>query len=191
MKNTADDQEVTTSGINIPISVKETAKGYEASETPSRSKMPMQEPITQEPITMSKQKESIASSYESETQAATMPKTRKQDEELSIPPLEGLSQQDPVLTNTVRSLLKSLWAIAVSKAIQHRFPIISTKVTIFDDPTEGERKAVLRLYCRANLDQSLPFWDSLEEGVQNLLNALNATERTTFITKIDLRVHWE
>lgn len=110
--------------------------------------------------------------------------------ETAIPKLEGLAAQDPALTDAVRRLLRGLWAIVVSRALQVGFPTQRTIVSVFEDPTEQERKAVLRLACNANAAQALAFWDSLESDLRSWLDTLSANERTTFITRMGLRVHW-
>lgn len=109
-----------------------------------------------------------------------------------IPKLEGLDDRhDLILTNSVRKLLRTLWAIVVSRALQINFPLSKTAVSIFEDPTERERKAVLRLVCKANASQALAFWDSLETDLQDWVKMLTENDRTTFITKLGLRVHWQ
>lgn len=110
--------------------------------------------------------------------------------EVHIPPLEWSVRAHPVLTNQVRMLLRTLWAIVVSRSTQLRFPLSKTVVSVFIDPTEGESKAVLRLSCNASISQALAFWDSLEPDLQSWLNNLTEYERAVFITKISLRVYW-
>ena len=111
--------------------------------------------------------------------------------EVYIPRLEWSVKSHPVLTNQVRALLQTLWAIVVSRATQLRFPIRKTIVSIFKDPTEEETKAVLRLTCNANVTQALAFWDSLEPDLQDWLQTLSDPERTIFLTNIALRVYWQ
>lgn len=111
--------------------------------------------------------------------------------EIVIPSLEWLVGQDPVLTDTVRRLLTTLWAIVVSRALQADFPLGRTTVSVFQDPTEQERKAILRLTCNASAAQALAFWDSLEPDLQSWLETLRENDRTTFISKLGLRVHWQ
>jgi hypothetical protein len=110
--------------------------------------------------------------------------------EVRIPPLEWSVRAHPVLTNQVRTLLRTLWAIVVSRSTQLRFPLSKTVVSVFTDPTEGESKAILRLSCHASISQALAFWDSLETDLQGWLNNLAEYERVVFITKISLRVYW-
>lgn len=110
--------------------------------------------------------------------------------ERGIPKLEWPARQDPTLTSAVRRLLTPLWAIVVSRALQVGFPVHKTVVSIFEDPTEQERKAVLRLASSASVSQALAFWDSLEPDLQNWLATLSENDRTTFITKLGLRIHW-
>jgi len=110
--------------------------------------------------------------------------------EISVPELGGLTKADPILTDRVRRLVKVLWAIVVSRALQVGFPLVRTTVSIFEDPTEQERKAVLRLICNASAVQAIAFWDSLEPDLQDWLATLSETDRQTFITKLSLRVHW-
>lgn len=109
---------------------------------------------------------------------------------VGVPKLEWPSGQDPILTDIVRRLLRTLYVIVVSRALQVGFPLRGTIVSVFQDPTEQERKAVLRLACNANVTQALAFWDSLETDLQSWLERLSEYERTTFITKLGLRVHW-
>jgi len=106
------------------------------------------------------------------------------------PRLEWPSLVDPALTNTVRRLLGILWAIVVSRALHTSFPLRRTVVSIFEDPTEPDRKAVLRLSSDASVTQSLAFWNSLEPDLQGWLKTLSKNDRLTFITKLALRVHW-
>lgn len=110
--------------------------------------------------------------------------------EIVIPKMEWLTKHDPILTDSVRKLLTTLWAIVVSRAVQTRFPLGRTTVSVFQDPTEQERKALLRLTCNASGAQALAFWDSLEPDLQSWLDKLSENDRTTFITKLGLRVHW-
>lgn len=133
--------------------------------------------------------ESEAQTWTAEARA--MGKNRRTSApELGIPDLEWPARQDPSLTATVRHLLNDLWAIVVSRALQTGFRLDRTTVSVFEDPTEHEHKAVLRLTCSANASQTLAFWDSLEPDLQNWLQTLAQSDRTTFITKIGLRVHW-
>ncbi len=110
--------------------------------------------------------------------------------EARIPELEWPARQDPILTDSVRRLLKALGAIVVSRALQVGFPLHRTIVSVFEDPIEQERKAILRLACSASASQALAFWDSLEPDLQGWLKTLSENDRTTFITKLGLRVHW-
>jgi len=107
-----------------------------------------------------------------------------------FPKLEGFTRADPVLTDRVRRLIRVLWAIVVSRALQVGFPLVRTTVSVFEDPTEQARKPVLRLFCKATAVQAIAFWDSLEPDLQGWLATLSEADRTTFITKISLRVHW-
>ena len=109
---------------------------------------------------------------------------------VTLPRLEGLGIQDPILTDSVRKLLRVLWSIVVSRALQGSFPLHSTAVAIFEDPSEDERKALLRVVCRASAAQAIAFWDSLDLDLQAWLRRLNDRDRTTFLTTISLRVHW-
>jgi hypothetical protein len=111
--------------------------------------------------------------------------------EVYIPRLEWSVKSHPVLTHQVRALLQTLWAIVVSRALQLRFPICKTIVSVFTDPTEEETRAVLRLTCDANVTQALAFWDSLEPDLQDWLKTLSESERTIFLTRIALRVYWQ
>jgi hypothetical protein len=106
------------------------------------------------------------------------------------PSLKWPAKAHPVLTNQVRDILQTLWSIVVSRAIQLSFPLRETVVSVFTDPTEDESKAILRLTCEVNISQALAFWDSLEFDLQNWLNKLSDNKRTTFLTKISLRVYW-
>ena len=110
--------------------------------------------------------------------------------EVYIPPLEWPVRIHPALTNKVRTLLRTLWAIVISRSTQLRFPISKTVVSVFTDPTEGESKAILRLSCDASISQTLAFWDRLEPDLQDWLNNLTEYERVVFITKISLRMYW-
>ena len=110
--------------------------------------------------------------------------------EMGIPKLGWPAGQDPVLTDSVRGLLRVLWAIVVSRALQVGFPLRQAVVSVFEDPTEQERKAILRLACNANVTQALAFWDSLEPDLQSWLETLRENDRITFITRMGLRVHW-
>ncbi len=109
---------------------------------------------------------------------------------LAVPRLEGLGTHDPILTDSVRKLLRVLWSIVVSRALQGSFPLHSTAVSIFEDPSEDERKALLRVVCHASAAQAIAFWDSLDPDLQGWLRRLNDRDRTTFVTTISLRVHW-
>lgn len=110
---------------------------------------------------------------------------------MGIPELEWPTRADSALTVSVRRLLRTLWAIVVSRAMQVSFPLRRTVVSVFEDPTEQERKAVLRLGCNATVAQALAFWDSLEPDLQDWLKTLSKNDRTTFITNVSLRVHWQ
>jgi hypothetical protein len=110
--------------------------------------------------------------------------------ETGIPKLEWPARQDPVLTTAVRSLFRALWAIIVSRALQVGFPLHRAIISVLEDPTEQERKAVLHLTCTANVVQALAFWDSLEPDLQSWLETLRENDRITFITRMGLRVHW-
>lgn len=112
------------------------------------------------------------------------------ERETKIPKLEWPEQQDPVLTDIVLKLIKSLWAIVVSRALQLRFPLVRTIVSTFVDPTEHEHKAVLRLMCDASVSQAIAFWDSLEDDLQDWMETLSDRERALVISKLGLRVHW-
>lgn len=109
---------------------------------------------------------------------------------IRVPSLEWPVKSHPVLTSQVRRLLSTLWAIVVSRSSQLRFPILNTTVTIFTDPDERESKALLRLTSDTNITQALAFWDSLEPDLQDWVKTLTEHERTTFISKISLRVYW-
>jgi hypothetical protein len=104
--------------------------------------------------------------------------------------LEGLDKHDPVLTSTVRDMLRTLWAIVVSRAIQTEFPLRRTAVSVFRDPEEEHPRALLRLSVKANAAQAIAFWDSLEKDLQDWLNGLHENYRLTFLRTISLRVHW-
>ncbi len=104
--------------------------------------------------------------------------------------LEGLDKHDPALTSTVRSMLRTLWAIVVSRAIQSEFPLRRTAVSVFRDPEEEQPRALLRLFVKANAAQAIAFWDSLEKDLQDWLGGLNEHRRLTFLRTISLRVHW-
>lgn len=119
------------------------------------------------------------------------PETANGIKEFDIPPLKVSTKAHPVLTNKVRELLRTLWAIIVSRSIQLNFPLRSTTISVFTDPTEEESKAVLRLVCNTSISQALAFWDSLEYDFQNWLKYLSEHDRTIFITKISLRVYWQ
>ncbi len=106
------------------------------------------------------------------------------------PELEWPSASDPTLTNTVRRLIRILWAIVVSRALHLSFPLNSTVVSTFEDPTELDRKTVLSATSDASVAQVLAFWDSLEPDLQNWLKTLNKTDRITFITKLSLQINW-
>ena len=110
--------------------------------------------------------------------------------EVHIPPLEWSVRAHPVLTNQVRTLLRTLWAIVVSRSTQLRFPLSKTVVSVFTDPTGGESKTVLRLSCNTSIGQALAFWDSLELDLQGWLSNLTEYGCAVFITKISLRVYW-
>lgn len=109
---------------------------------------------------------------------------------IRLPGLEWPAKTHPILTNSVRTLLETLWAIVVSRATQLRFPLEKTVVSIFTDPNERESKAILRLTCNTNITQAMAFWDSLEPDLQDWLKHLTERERIIFITKISLRVYW-
>ncbi len=128
---------------------------------------------------------------ESQSQLGRVPKGDKSRIiEIGVPKLEGLTKADPVLTDRVRRLVKVLWTIVVSRALQVGFPLVRTTVSTFEDPTEQECKAVLRLTCNASALQAIAFWDSLEPDLQDWLAKLSEADRATFITKLSLRVHW-
>jgi hypothetical protein len=107
-----------------------------------------------------------------------------------FPELEWPPTQDPTLTQSVRRLLRLLWGVVVSRALQTRFPLQRTIVSITYDPNEQQRTAALRLVCRATATQAIAFWDSLEPDLQSWLATLSENDRITFITKVGLRVHW-
>lgn len=107
-----------------------------------------------------------------------------------VPKLEGLDRQDHILTHSVRKLLRALYAIVISRALQVGIPIYRTIISVFEDPTEQYRKAILRLSCEANAVQALAFWDSLEPDLKNWVDTLSENDRTTYITKLGLRIHW-
>lgn len=110
--------------------------------------------------------------------------------QVGIPRLEWPVQHSPVLTDRVLRLLRVMWAIVVSRALQTAFPLDKTVVSVFHNPADQEGKAVLRLYCPATMVQALAFWDSLEPDLQSWLAKLSDNDRTTFITRLALRVHW-
>ena len=129
--------------------------------------------------------------FDDQSQSGHVPKDGKSRIiEIRIPKLDGLTRADPILTDRVRRLVRVLWAIVVSRALQVGFPLLTTTVSIFEDPTEQERKAVLRLTCNASAAQAIAFWDSLEPDLQDWLATLSEPDRTTFITKMSLRVYW-
>ena len=107
-----------------------------------------------------------------------------------IPPLTFPTVAHPVFTDQVRGLLDNLWAIVVSRAAQLQFPISNTVASAFTDPTENISKAILSLFCQANISQALAFWNSLEPDLQNWLKSLDTNDKETFLSKISLRVYW-
>jgi hypothetical protein len=108
----------------------------------------------------------------------------------AIPRLEWPTRADPILTDSIRRLLQLLWVTVVSRALQVHFPLHRTIVSLFDDRTEQDRKAILRLICNATATQAIAFWDSLEPDLRSWLDTLNENDRITFITRLGLRVHW-
>lgn len=109
----------------------------------------------------------------------------------AIPKLEWLVKQDPVLTNKVRKLLATLYAIVISRALQVGIPLQRSTISVFEDTVEQERIAILRLTCNVNAPQALAFWDSLEPDLQTWLRTLGENDRTTYITRVGLRIHWQ
>ena len=107
-----------------------------------------------------------------------------------IPAIKWPDRANPILTNRVCEMLETLWAIVVSRAFQLGFPLRETTVSVFIDPTENRSKAILRLTCQTNIAQALSFWDSLEPDLQNWLSKLSESDRTTFLTKISMRIYW-
>src|SRR3990172_6823883 len=141
--------------------------------------------ITLQAPTPSEQLTWIESPLEGEIHSSrTIQMGESRDIGIRIPRMEWPVGQDPVLTSSVRGLLGALWAIVVSRALQGGFPLQKTTVSVFEDPTEQERKAVLRLACSVNAAQALAFWDSLEPDLQSWLDTLRENDRTTFHTKI-------
>ena len=120
-------------------------------------------------------------------------KGRKEEEPTKaiwIPQLEGLDKHDPILTSTVRDMLHKLRAIVVSRAMQTRFPLRRTVVSVFRDPEEERSQALLRLFVDANAPQAIAFWDSLEKDLEDWLEGLDEHLRLRFLRDISLRVHW-
>lgn len=170
-----------------PIAVKEALLSFKTRETILYTM-----PAGGEPVSFNQPVHRPELSFEVPTQLYnTLQSGKSRVIETSIPKLEWLTGADPTLTSSVGHLLRVLWAIVASRAIQVGFPLRRTVVSVFADPTEGERKVVLRLFCNTNAVQALAFWDSLEADLQGWLATLNEYDRTTFITKVGLRVHWE
>ncbi|MBI2857537.1 MAG: hypothetical protein HYX90_00545 [Chloroflexi bacterium] len=120
--------------------------------------------------------------------------SKRADEERTkpyIPRLQWPPNANPVLTDKVRTLLRKLWAVVMSRAAQSGFPVRKAVVDVFSDPNEGNTKAILRLTCEAKLGETLAFWDSLEPDLQLLLDSLTEYERKTFNRKISLRMYWQ
>ena len=87
-------------------------------------------------------------------------------------------------------MLHKLRAIVVSRAMQTRFPLRRTVVSVFRDPEEERSQALLRLFVDANAAQAIAFWDSLEKDLEDWLEGLDEHLRLRFLRDISLRVHW-
>lgn len=109
----------------------------------------------------------------------------------SIPQLEGLDVQDPILTSKVRSLIDSFWAIVISKALQTHFPVSRANISIISDPSEGRRQVALRIFTETNAGQAIAFWDSLERDLHEWLDELLYHENEIFLRALSLRIHWQ
>lgn len=107
-----------------------------------------------------------------------------------IPTLEGINSSNAALTYRVRKLVSNFWAIVMSNALQAGFPVEKTKMDIFRDDVEDRTQVVLRVFTSASALQSMAFWDSLEEHVQEWLVRLPQYDRSTFLHNISLRLHW-
>jgi hypothetical protein len=116
--------------------------------------------------------------------------TRGEATLFNIPTLKWPAKAHPILTDRVRELVQTLWAIVVSRSGQLYFPLRETVVSVFSDPVEEKSKAVLRLTCKANISQALAFWDSLEPDLQNWVGKLSEHDQSTFLTKVSMRVYW-
>ena len=135
----------------------------------------------------------VFASVEPEYGELSFVKGRKEEEPtkaIRIPQLEGLDKHDPILTSTVRDMLHKLRAIVVSRAMQTRFPLRRTVVSVFRDPEEERSQALLRLFVDANAAQAIAFWDSLEKDLEDWLEGLDEHLRLRFLRDISLRVHW-
>jgi hypothetical protein len=111
--------------------------------------------------------------------------------EVFIPDLKGISSSNPQITPIIRDLIRTFWAIVLSKAFQSSFPIEKTEVATFKDPSEERIQVVLRLYTQANASQSVAFWDSLEKDIQEWLPSLPERKKLIFTRDISLRIHWK
>lgn len=95
------------------------------------------------------------------------------------------------LVSDVKDLLRRFWAIVISKALQNQLPINKANISIFHDPNEESKQVVLRLFTSASATQSVSFWESLENDIQNWVSKLSESARNTFIENISLRIHWD
>lgn len=102
----------------------------------------------------------------------------------------GIDQKHAVMTSTVKGLLRVLWSIVVSRALQVGFPMTEAKVCVVHDPEDERDWAVLRVFASVNVVQALAFWDSLEPDLQEWLGGLTEHERTTFLSRMSMRIHW-
>lgn len=108
----------------------------------------------------------------------------------TVPKLEGCNIVDPAITELVRKLVETYWAIVVSRALQSRFPLTKTSIAVVEDPEEKERIVTLRVLCKSTALQALAFWDSLEPDIERWLETLSEYEQSTVNSRLALRIHW-
>ncbi len=128
-------------------------------------------------------------SYGTPFQAAV--KKRKEDPYSELPEVEGVSMHSPMLTDKVRHLLHTFWAIVASKALQASFPIRKATIGTFRDPAENRQQVVLRLLTEVTATQAMAFWESLESDIQEWLSEQSESDRLTFLRYISMRIHWK
>jgi hypothetical protein len=108
-----------------------------------------------------------------------------------VPLLNGIDAHGLDLTSKERGLLRNLWAIIISKALQTSFPVKRAEIGIFRDSAEDRKQVLVRLFVEANASQTMAFWESLEGDIEEWVAILSESDRLIFLRNVSMRIHWQ